>query len=277
MTAALLAPSDPQAPPRRPSRSRVGLRDALGQSLAIARRNLTQFKSDPSQLLDATVMPMVFTLVFVYVFGGAIGKGQADYRQYLIPGIMVQTVSFAAQVTGIALNLDFSKGVMDRFRSMPIARSAVLSGRILSDVCRLTLGQAVILAFAFVIGFRVRTDVPSVLAAVGLLVLYGVALSTIAAYVGLAIRSPQAVQSVGFLWMIPLQFGSSMFAPPSTMPGWLQAFVEVNPTTLVVDACRGLLDGGPVAGNVSGSLFWIGGLLLVFVPLAVRQYGRRTL
>lgn len=107
--------------------------------------------------------------------------------------------------------------------------------------------------------------------------LYGVALSSIAAYIGLVIRSPQAVQSVGFLWMIPLQFGSSMFAPPSTMPGWLQAFVEVNPTTLVVDSCRGLLVGGPVAGNVTGSLLWIGGVLLVFVPLAVRQYGRRAL
>ncbi|MGW7577851.1 ABC transporter permease [Streptomyces sp. NPDC054765] len=276
MTAALLAPPGPDTEPG-PSRSRVGVRTAVGQSLAIARRNLVQIKHDPSQLLDATLMPMVFTLVFVYVFGGAIGKGQADYRQYLIPGIMVQTVSFAAQVTGTALNLDFSKGVMDRFRSMPIARSAVLSGRILADVCRLALGQAVILAFAFLIGFRVRTDVPGVLAAVGLLVLYGVALSSIAAYIGLVIRSPQAVQSVGFLWMIPLQFGSSMFAPPSTMPGWLQAFVEVNPTTLVVDSCRGLLVGGPVAGNVSGALLWIGGLMLLFVPLAVRQYGRRTL
>ncbi|MEU9488564.1 ABC transporter permease [Streptomyces decoyicus] len=276
MTAALLAPPGPDVK-RGPTRSRVDPRAAVGQSLAIARRNLIQIKHDPSQLLDATLMPMVFTLVFVYVFGGAIGKGQADYRQYLIPGIMVQTVSFAAQVTGTALNLDFSKGVMDRFRSMPIARSAVLSGRILADVCRLALGQAVILAFAFLIGFRVRTDVAGVLAAVGLLVLYGVALSSIAAYIGLVIRSPQAVQSVGFLWMIPLQFGSSMFAPPSTMPGWLQAFVEVNPTTLVVDSCRGLLVGGPVAENVAGSLLWIGGVLLVFVPLAVRQYGRRTL
>lgn len=134
MTAALLAPPGPDVQ-RGPTRSRVDLRTAVGQSLAIARRNLIQIKHDPSQLLDATLMPMVFTLVFVYVFGGAIGKGQADYRQYLIPGIMVQTVSFAAQVTGTALNLDFSKGVMDRFRSMPIARSAVLSGRILADVC----------------------------------------------------------------------------------------------------------------------------------------------
>ncbi|MFD0383471.1 ABC transporter permease [Streptomyces stramineus] len=243
--------------------------------MAITRRNLTQIKSDPAQLLDATVMPMVFTLVFVYVFGGAIGNGQADYRQYLIPGIMVQTVSFAAQVTGVALNMDFSKGVMDRFRSMPIARSAVLSGRILADVW-LALGQVVILAFAFLIGFRVHTNVLAVLGAMALLLLYGIALSWIAAFVGLVIRSPQTVQSMGFLWMIPLQFGSSMFAPPSTMPGWLRAFVEINPTTLVVDACRGLLVGGPVASNVIGSLLWIGGVLLVFVPLSVRQYGRRT-
>ncbi|AKN72337.1 ABC transporter [Streptomyces sp. PBH53] len=276
MTATLLTPPDRTGKEVRAAARRVGPRAAVGHALAIARRNLVQLRYDPSQLLDATLMPMVFTLIFVYVFGGAIGGNQADYRQYLIPGIMVQVASFAAQVTGVALNLDFSTGVMDRFRSLPIARSAVLSGRILADLCRLALGQAVILLFALAIGFRTHTNPLCVLGALALLMLYGLSLSWIAAFVGLAIRSPQAVQSMGFLWMIPLQFGSSMFADPGTMPGWLQAFAQVNPTTLVVDTCRGLLVGGPVAGNLLGALAWTCGILVVFAPLAVRQYTRRA-
>ncbi|MYX27473.1 ABC transporter permease [Streptomyces sp. SID8381] len=276
MTATLLTSPDRTGKEGVRAAHRVRPRAAVGHALAIARRNLVQLRYDPSQLLDATLMPMVFTLIFVYVFGGAIGGNQADYRQYLIPGILVQVASFAAQVTGVALNLDFSTGVMDRFRSLPIARSAVLSGRILADLCRLALGQAVILFFALAIGFRIHTNPLYVLGALVLLMLYGLSLAWIAAFVGLAIRSPQAVQSMGFLWMIPLQFGSSMFANPETMPGWLQAFAQVNPTTLVVDSCRGLLVGGPVAGDLLGALAWTCGILVVFAPLAVRRYTRRA-
>jgi oleandomycin transport system permease protein len=277
MTATLLpSPDRAGKSEARAAARRVRPLAAVGHALAISRRNLVQLRHDPSQLLDATLMPMVFTLIFVYVFGGAIGGNQADYRQYLVPGIMVQVASFAAQVTGVALNADFSTGVMDRFRSLPIARSAVLSGRIIADLCRMALGQAVILLFAFTIGFRTHTNLLSVLGALALLMLYGLSLSWIAAFVGMVIRSPQAVQSMGFLWMIPLQFGSSMFADPQTMPGWLQAFAQVNPTTLVVDSCRALLVGGPVGGNLLGALAWTCGIILVFAPLAVRRYTRRT-
>jgi oleandomycin transport system permease protein len=248
----------------------------LRHSLAICRRNLVHIRNDPEQLLDATVMPIVFTLVFLYVLGGAIGGDHLDYREYLLPGIMVQTASFASTVTGIGLNTDFGQGVMDRFRSLPISRAAVLAGRIGSDVCRLLLGQLVMLAFAFVVGFRVHTNPVAVLGAFALLLLYGTALCWVSAFVGLSVKNAQVVSTVGFLWMIPLQFGSSIFAPPDTMPGWLQAFVAVNPTTLVTDACRGLLVGGPVAGSALGAIAWSVGLMAMFAPLAVLRYRNRT-
>ncbi|WP_223839140.1 ABC transporter permease [Saccharopolyspora pogona] len=240
--------------------------------MAITRRNLTRVKNDPEQLLDAMLMPMVLALIFIYVFGGAIAGNHADYRQYLMPGIMVETASFASRATGIGLNLDFTTGVMDRFRSLPIARSVVLSGRIVAELCRMVLGQIVMLIFAVVIGFRMQTGLLSILAAYGLILLFGMALCWVSAFIGLSLRSPQTVQTLGFLWMLPLQFGSSMFAPPETMPGWLRAFAQVNPMTAVVDSCRGLLVGGPVTTPVITAVAWSVGLIVVFGPLAVWRY-----
>jgi len=257
-------------------RSGGGPRAVLRHSLAIARRNLVQVRNDPGQLLDATLMPMVFTLIFVYVFGGAIATDQHTYLQYLMPGIMVQTLAFASRASGIGLSVDFGNGLMDRFRSLPIGRSAVLTGRVLADLCRLALGQLVMLTFAMVIGFRVQTGPLEVLAALGLLVLYGFALCWVSAYIGLAVRSPQTVQTVGFLWTIPLQFGSSMFVPTATMPPWLRAFSSINPTTLVTDTSRALLNGGAYGVSLLGALGWVAGLLVVFIPLSVWQYRRRT-
>ncbi|AHH99505.1 ABC transporter permease [Kutzneria viridogrisea] len=259
-----------------PVRARIGPRAVLRHSLAITRRNLVQVRNDPGQLLDATLMPMIFTLIFVYVFGGAIATDQHSYLQYLMPGIMVQTLAFASRATGIGLSTDFGNGLMDRFRALPIARSAVLTGRVLADLCRLLLGQLVMLVFALVIGFRVQTGPLEVLGALLVLVLYGFALCWVSAFIGLVVRSPQTVQTVGFLWTIPLQFGSSMFVPTATMPGWLRAFSSVNPTTLVTDTCRALLNGGPVVTNLAGALGWSLGLVLVFVPLSVWHYRRRT-
>ncbi|MER7014216.1 ABC transporter permease [Saccharopolyspora sp. NPDC000359] len=275
------AAPEPPPPPEKPSRmravsGRVGPRAALRHTGAIARRNLLQVVHDRGAILDATLMPMIFTLIFVYVFGGAIADDQGDYKQYLLPGIMVQTVSFASRLTGVTLNVDASRGVMDRLRALPIARSAVLSARISADMCRMLLGQLVMFVFALIIGFRVQTDVLSALAAIGVLLAYGFALCWISAFIGLALKSPETVQSVGFIWTIPLQFGSSMFVPLETMPGWLRAFAQVNPTTLVTDACRNLLLGGPVAPSALGAFLWIGGILLVFAPLSVWKYRRYT-
>jgi oleandomycin transport system permease protein len=165
---------------------------------------------------------------------------------------------------------------MHRFRSRPIARFSVLSGRILAEMCRMLVGQVVILAFAFAIGFRVQTGPLQLLAAVGLIMLFGMAVCWVSAFIGLVVRSPETVQSVGFVWMIPLQFASSMFAPPETMPSWLRAFAEANPLSHVINACRGLLLGGPVAVHLLPALGWTAGLILVFAPLAVRRFVRRT-
>ncbi|MEV6608016.1 ABC transporter permease [Kutzneria sp. NPDC051319] len=255
--------------------SRVGLRATLRHSLAIARRNLVQLRNDPEQLLDATLMPMAMTLIFVYVFGGAIAHDQGDYRQFLIPGIMVQTANFAARSTGIGLSFDFDNGLMDRFRALPIARSAMLWGRIAADSCRMLLGQLVMLAFALIIGFRVQTGFLALVEALAVLMVYGIALCWVSAYIGLVLRNPQTVQSVGFLWTVPLQFGSSMFVPTDTMPDWLRVFAAFNPTSAVVDTCRGLLGGGPVMEPLLHTLAWVAVFVVVFAPLSVRQYRRR--
>lgn len=255
---------------------RVGVRATLRHSFAIARRNLLQVRNDPGQLVDSALMPIIFTLIFLYVFGGAIWGGrEGDYRQYLLPGIMVQTIMFASRATGFTLSMDFGTGIMDRFRSLPIARSAVLSGRIIADMARLLLGQIIMLSFALLIGFDVHTSLPLAVAGVALVMLYGTALAWVSAVIGLVLRSPNTVSSAGFLWMIPLQFGSSMLVPTSTMPGWMRAFAEVNPTTQVTDACRYMLIGGPWTGPATNALIWSLGILVVAVPLAVRLYIRR--
>ncbi|WP_420497467.1 ABC transporter permease [Parafrankia sp. FMc2] len=217
-------------------------------SLIIARRNLMKIAGNPGLILDATVMPMVFAVVFVYVLGGAIADSTRTYQQFFMPGIMALTLTIVSRSTGISLAVDFGNGMVDRLRSLPIARSAVLTGRIIADTVRMLVSLLIIFSFAYVIGFRIETNVVSSVAALGLLTAYGVALCWVAAFIGLAVRSIQTVESVTMLWMVPLQFGSSLFVPTDTMPGWLAAFAEVNPMTLVVDASRGLLLG-PVLGS----------------------------
>jgi len=256
-----------------PPRSTAGR--AVRHAWALCRRNLVQMKTEPMQLFDAALMPMVFSVIFLYIFAGAIGGGTAEYRAYLIPGMLVETVIFAARSTGVALNHDFSSGLMDRFRSLPVSRSSVLLGRVGTDACRMLFGQLAMLGFAFLLGFRVRTDALALVGAALLLLAFGTAVAWVTACIGLTVRSPQTVDTAGFIWMIPLQFGSSMFVPPSTMPGWLRAFAEVNPLTLCCDAVRGLLVGGPVMQPVLGTLAWTAGLTAVFAPLALRQYRRR--
>jgi oleandomycin transport system permease protein len=249
--------------------------DGLRHALVIARRNVAKLAGDPGQLLDATLMPMVFALVFVFVFGGAIAGSEAGYRQFFMPGIMAMTVTIVSRTTGIGLSMDFQSGIVDRYRSLPIARSAVPAGRIISDAARMLLSQVVILGFAVLTGFRLHAGPLSVIAALALLVAFGVVLSCVSAFIGLTVRSVQTVETVATLWMVPLQFGSSLFVPPATMPAWLRAFVELNPMTFVVDAARGLLIGGPVAVPVIGSLAWTAGGMAVFAPLAIRAYYRR--
>jgi len=247
----------------------------LRQSGALLRRNLLQFKGDPLQALDI-LMPMALGGIFIAVFGGAVRDIGTDYTQYLLPGIMIQAVSIVSVATGIGLSMDFATGTMDRFRALPVARASVLIGRVAADVCRMAVALLLVFLFSLVIGFRVEGGPAGALGALLLMLAFGVALSWISAFIGLAIRAPQTVQSVGYAWLVPLQFVSSLFVPTSTMPGWLQGVVTVNPMTLICDSARGLMLGTDVARPLAGALAWITGITVLFAVAAVRQYTRRT-
>src|SRR5512132_2903408 len=240
---------------------------ALRHALLVARGN-------PQLVIFVLIQPILFVLLFVYVFGGAIAGSSRQYVQFVIPGIIVQTVVFATAVTGIGLNEDLAKGIIDRFRSLPIARSAVLAGRILADAVRLTATVVAILGVGMLLGFRITTSPLAALAGFVLIIAFGIALSWVAALIGLSVRNPETAQSAGFIWMFPLTFASSAFVVASTMPGWLQPFVRINPISVAADALRGLLLAGPVLGPVLKTTAWIVALTVVFAPLAIRQFRR---
>ncbi|WKX69508.1 ABC transporter permease [Streptomyces sp. XD-27] len=252
-----------------------GARRAASHTLAITRRNLRKVLSSPGQVLDATLMPVVFALIFVYIFGGAISGSSGAYRQYVMPGIMALTTTIASRTSGISLNVDFNNGVMDRFRTLPMAPSAVLAGRILADALRMLVSLLVVFAFALLIGFRVRTGPLQAAAAIALILLYGIALAWLHALIGLTARTIETVQSVGMLAMVPLQFGSSIFVAPDTMPGWLGYLVTHNPMSSVVDSSRALMTGGPAGEHVIAALAWSLGMIAVLAPLSARRFRRR--
>jgi oleandomycin transport system permease protein len=245
-------------------------------SVALARRSLIKTMRTPEQLLDVTLQPVIFVVLFVYLLGGAISGSRHDYLQFLLPAIMVQTVMFASLATGVSLNTDIKKGVFDRFRSLPIGRSAPLIGSVLGDMIRFVVSIVVLLSFGYAIGFRIGTDPVSALAACLLTMAFAFAVTWIFVLVGLVMREPGAVQGTAFLVMFPLTFGTNMMAPTATMPGWLQAWVKINPVTDVMEAARGLMVGGPVASPAIHTLLWSAGIVAVFAPLAVRAYRRRA-
>jgi oleandomycin transport system permease protein len=246
-------------------------------SLALAQRNLIGVMRNPEALIDVTIQPIIFIVLFTYVFGGAIAHGsQHDYLQFLLPGILAQTIAFGGVAIGVNLNSDIEKGVFDRFRSLPIARAAPLVGSVLADVVRYALLCAVTLGFGFVLGFTAGTSALSVFAACVLAIAFALCLCWASVFVGMVARTPGAVQGILVLALFPLTFGSTTFVPASTLPGWLQTFTEVNPLTHLVGALRGLMLGGPVASDVLWTLGWMAALLAVFVPLALRAYRRRA-
>lgn len=277
MTAADLdrtpAPARPAAPFEPAPSRRFGL---VRHSLVLAWRSLVKVRRTPEQLLDVTLQPIIFVLLFVYLFGGAIAGSQHDYLQFVLPALMVQTVLFSSLAIGVNLNTDIKKGVFDRFRSLPISRAAPLVGAVLGDVIRFVVSIVVLLGFGTAIGFRIQTGPLQALAGCLLVIGFALSLSWVAVLVGLLVREPGGVQGFGFLVMFPLTFGSSMFVPPSTLPDWLQAWVKVNPVTHLVDAVRGLMLGGPTAGPVLQSILWSIGIVAVFAPIAVSVYRRKT-
>jgi len=256
--------------------SRVRPVEGLRQSASLSWRTLVQIKHNPTELIDFSIQPIMFLLLFTYVFGGAIAGSPGDYLTFALPGIIVQNAVFGSLNTGVGLNTDMTKGVTDRLRSLPIARWAPLAGRIGADVVKQGWAMMMLRGLGAIMGFRVGTNVAGVLGAFGLLLVFALAFSWISVLVGLLVSEPDRVMVFGFAVMFPLTFVSNAFVPTDTMPGWLQAWVDVNPVTILADAIRGMLVGGPVASPATGALLWAIGILAVFAPLSVRAFRNRT-
>jgi oleandomycin transport system permease protein len=270
-------PTNPVTVPG-PAPTPAGRLRALGRhSTALAKRSLIKTMRTPEALIDVTLQPIIFLLLFTYIFGGAIGSGDRhQYLQYLLPGLLGQSIAMGGIALGQNLNADIEKGVFDRFRSLPIARSAPLVGSVLADVVRYLLLCTVFLSFGYAIGFRVTTGPVQLLAAVGVSIGFALCFCWISVFVGMTVRSSGAVQGVMFLLVLPLSFGSNVFVPTNSLPGWLQVFVDINPISHLVSTFRGLVLGGPVAGPLGWTALWMLGLVVVFVPLALRAYNRKA-
>lgn len=272
--------------PRRPEHARITLRRAVRDTLVITKRNLLRNVRLPQLVLFATVQPVMFLLLFNYVFGGAIGAAippvaAGKYINWLVPGLLIQVATFGSGQTALGLTEDLNKGVIDRFRSLPMARSAVLAGRTFSDLIRNGFVISLMLAVGFLIGFRWQTNLLGMIGGLLVAMAFAYALSWVMATIGLAVKNPEATQSAIFLPVFPLVFASSVFVPTQTMPDWLRAFAEHQPITVTVNALRGLMlgadalePGQTVLGAVLLSLLWASGILAVFAPLAVRLYRR---
>ncbi|WAL66123.1 ABC transporter permease [Amycolatopsis cynarae] len=252
-----------------------GPASAVRHGTVLAWRGVLKIRKNPEQLLDVTLQPILFLVLFGYLFGGAVAGNTGAYLETLAPGLMVQVILMASMATGVALNTDVSKGVFDRFRSMPIARSAPLLGAVLADVVRYVVALVVLLLMAMVMGFRLHASPAGLVVAVAVLVLAGLCFCWITVFVGMLVPTPASLQGVMVALMLPLTFGSNVFVPNATMPGWLRAWSEISPVSLLSDATRGLLVGGEVAGPLTGGLVWMAGVAVVFFPLAMRAYRRR--
>jgi ABC-2 type transport system permease protein len=245
-------------------------------SLTFWWRAMLKIKHVPEQLFDVTAFPIMFLLMFTFLFGGALAGSTGAYLQDLLPGILVLTVTWITMYTGLTLNRDIQRGVHDRFRSLPIWHPSTIVGPLLADAVRYALASTIILTLGLLLGFRPSAGLPGVLAAFGLLLVFSFALSWVWTLVGLLVRSDNAVFAISNMVMFPLTFVSNVFVPPETLPGWLRAFVEVNPISFLVTSLRGLVHGEPVAGPVLVVLVISAGLVAVFGPLTMWVYRRKA-
>ncbi len=245
----------------------------IPDTLVMAERNLVRLPRAPDLLLGFTVQPIMFVLLFVYVFGGAIETpGYDDYVDFLIPGIIAQNIAFGGFVTALGLAEDMTKGLIDRFRSLPTARAAVLAGRTLADVATNGVSIVVLLVTGLILGFGFDANVPEILAGFGLLLLFGFAFSWVFALIGMSVSSPEAANGIGFTLIFPITFISSAFVPVESMPAGLEQVAEVNPVSVVVDALRSLWLGAPAGDDVWLAFVWCLVLIAIFAPLAVAKY-----
>jgi ABC transporter DrrB family efflux protein len=274
MTAIAPTARAPRPAPRLAPRVSPG--QGLRQSFSLAWRTLVSIKHNPGELLDFSIQPVMFVLLFTFVFGGAISGSPHSYLMFALPGIIVQNALFATLNTGMGLSTDLDKGFLDRLRTLPIARFAPLTGRILADVVKQAWAIALLMGVGAALGFRVGTTPLSVLGAFLLLLTFSLAVSWIIVLVSMVAASPEKVQIFGFVVLFPLTFTSDAFVRTASMPGALQAWVKANPVTLLADGTRGLLVSGPVATPLLQSLLWAAGITAVFAPLAVRAFRRRT-
>jgi ABC transporter DrrB family efflux protein len=251
---------------------------AVTDTLTITRRNLLVWMRVPAYIMFTVIQPVMFVLLFRYVFGGAIAVPgvKGGYVNFLLPGIIGQTAAFATFGTAIALAQELQKGVIDRLKSMPMARSAVLAGRLVADTIRMFITIVIVVGVGYAVGFRFENGVGLAIAMIVLATVFGLAICCISAYTGLAIGDEESVQAFGLVWLFPLTFLSSAFVPIPSMPGWLQAFANNQPVTYVINVMRSMALGGPIAADLWKSIAWLAGIFIVFAPLAVRAYKRAS-
>ncbi|MFL5907621.1 MAG: ABC transporter permease [Solirubrobacterales bacterium] len=256
------------------SSSRPKRASALSATLTFGWRGMLKVKHVPEQLIDVTITPVMFTLLFTYLFGGAIAGSTSAYRDFILPGVLVVAVLFTTVYSGIAINTDVTKGVVDRFRSLPIWPSAPLLGALIGDMVRYLVAATVIIVLGLILGFRPDNGVPGVVASVGLVVLFSFGLSWVFTSLGLVMRSPQATMNAGFMSIFPLTFLSNVYVEPDTLPSGLEAFVNANPISHLVSACRGLMDASVAAEDLIVVLGTTALLTAVFLPLTTYLYRR---
>ncbi len=245
---------------------------AVSDTLVLAKRSLLRIPRQPDLLLGFTIQPIMFVLLFVFVFGGAIDTEPYDYVDFVMPGIIVQSVAFGGFVTALGLAEDLKKGLIDRFRSLPMWSPAVLNGRVVADIGTNVLQLVIMFAVGFAVGFWFLTSAPEVIAGIGLLLLIGYSFSWVFAFIGLVASSPEAANGFGFTILFPVTFISSAFVPPETMPDWLQPIAENNPFTTMVDAVRALFIGTPAGNDVWAAVVWCIAIIAVFAPLSAWRY-----
>ena len=251
------------------------LRWAIPDAAAMTVRNLRKYRRSPDLLVFSTIQPVIFVLLFTFVFGGAIQTGTGNYIDFLLPGILVQSALFGSTNTGLGLAEDLASGLIDRYRSLPMARSAVIAGRILADTIRYVFVVLLMIVVGYALGFRFHGGVGNAVGVVATVVIFANAFSWISALIGVSVRDVEIVQVAGFVWLFPVTFLSSAFVPVSTMRDWLQAVAQVNPVTVTVNALRAMSLGvGDVWGNLWQTFAWVVGILIVFATLAISRYRR---